>query len=451
VTGLRRLVRSLSVLLPVLLCLALFPPVQAASFWSQIYGEEGTQQAFAIIGTPDGGYAVAGTTNSLGAGGYDFWLIKTDADGNVQWNKTYGSELSEAAFSLAATPDGGYVLAGVSGNSSDYLMWFKYPLYYGLYSGTDVWVVKTDAQGNQQWNKTYRGGNDSYDYNMAYSIIATSDSGYAFCGTTANLTNDVPFGRCWLVKIDVQGNMLWNSTFSSGIGISWAVEEAYALVQADDGGYAIAGNMVTSTELKFWLIKTDSSGVMQWNKTYTNSAIAFALTITTDGGYAVAGTSKNEDCMLVKTDEEGNMQWSHEYGWAENGRSKNDYPNAVIQTSDGGYVLAGEWDSLPKTGMNLGPWTSSRTEAYLVKTDASGNMQWNRTYGDDNSFESAYGVVEAQDGGYVLAGVTSGVAWLLKTDEFGVVPEHPSLLTLTLVITATLPLLLCKKRLLRKH
>jgi predicted secreted protein len=446
---LRKIVGVLSVLLPVLLCLSLFPPVQAASFWSQTYGGIGFEKAFAIVKASDGGYVVAGTTSSFGAGGYDFWLLKTDVDGNVQWNRTYGGERSEVAFSLAATPDGGYVLAGVSGNSSDYLMWFKYPLYYGLYSGTDVWVVKTDAQGNQQWNQTYRGGNDKHDYNMAYSIVATSD-GYAFCGTTYNLPDNLTGGGFWLVKIDAEGNMLWNSTFSSGNAV-WVVEEAYVLVHTADGGYAVAGNTATSTELKFWLIKTDSFGFMQWNKTYDNSAIAFALIMTTDGGYAVAGVSKNEDCMLVKTDGEGNMQWSHEYGWAENGRSKNDYPNAAIQTSDGGYVLAGEWDSLPKTAINLGPWTSSRTEAYLLKTDASGNMQWNRTYGDDYSFESAYGVVEAQDGGYVLAGVTDSDLWLLKTDEYGVVPEHPSLLTLSLVIAVTLPLLLFKKRLLRKH
>jgi predicted secreted protein len=138
------------------------PPIE----WNQTYGGAGDDRAYSVINTTDGGYALAGYTNSFGAGGYDFWLVKTDSAGNMQWNQTYGGAGDDCARSIVQTSDGGYALAG-------------YTYSFGA-GGYDFWLVKTDSAGNMQWNQTYGGTGDDY----AYSVVQTSDGGYALAGYT---------------------------------------------------------------------------------------------------------------------------------------------------------------------------------------------------------------------------------------------------------------------------
>jgi len=185
-----------------------------------------------LVQTSDGGYALAGYTNSSGAGNYDFWLVKTDSSGNAQWNKTYGGALRDVARVLMQTSDGGYALAGNT---------------YSFGSGDeDSWLVKTDSSGNAQWNKTYGG---MYEDNT-YSLVQTTDGGYALAGYTAS------FGAggqdFWLIETDASGNAQWNQT-CGGTG----VEGAYSLVQTSDEGYALAGytDSFGAGDYDFWLVK----------------------------------------------------------------------------------------------------------------------------------------------------------------------------------------------------
>ena len=354
--------------------------------WNRTYGGAEWEVAKSVVQTSDRGYAIAGYTDSFGAGSWDMWLIKTDAAGNVQWNKTYGGTGYEEAYSVVQTFDGGYALAGETWSFETV--------------NPDFWLVKTDSTGNMQWNKTYGGTQGE----TAYSVIQTFDGGYALAGMATISIDDKDF---WLVKTDSAGNMQWNKTYG-GAGY----EEAYSVVQTFDGGYALAGYNSTGFGLPPDLqwVKTDSAGNMQWIRTYGGAEWDFAYSVvqTFDGGYALAGGTRSYgagswDMWLIKTDAAGNVQLNKTYGGAPD-----DCAYSVAQTFDGGYAIAGYTVSY-SVGMD---------DFWLVKTDSTGNMQWNQTYGGTPG-ETAYSVIQTFDGGYALAG-TAAISiddedfWLVK-------------------------------------
>jgi hypothetical protein len=328
------------------------------TMWIQTYGGDGYDRAEAVIQTSDGGYAIAGRTESFGSGGYEFWFIKTDSLGNMEWNKTYGSG---SAYSVVQTSDGGYSVAGsmlVKTDSEGNMQWNRsYSCTamiqtsdggYVLAGSTiiapaveaDFRLVKTDALGYIQWNKTYPRG----AYDLAESVIQTSDGGYAIAGLTRPGAGE---GDFLLIKTDPAGDMEWSKTYGSQ-----DKDEGHVVVQNSDGGYVLAGLMWNRSGGDAGFVKTDSAGNMQWKRNY-GEGIAWAMTLTSDGGYIVACSS------LVKIDSEGSIQWSqpYEYGSA----------HCVIQTSDGGYALAG-------TQMVIGDDAPTGSYAWLIKTDSEGNI-----------------------------------------------------------------------------
>jgi len=350
-------------------------PMSGTPAWNKTYGGTNNEVANSMVQTSDGGYALAGYTYSSGAGGADFWLVKTYANGTTAWNKTYGGTSDDAAESLTQTSDGGYALAGHNG-----LM--------------DMWLVKTDQNGNHQWNKTYGGPNTDW----VTSIVQTDDDGYALAGNTGTY----PSFDFLLVKTDSAGNHLWNKTYGGA-----DYEHADFMVQTSDGGYAIVGD---TGWMDMWLVKTDSSGNMQWNKTYGEGwDQGLSVVQTSDGGYALAGFTTAgmggaEDMWLVKTDSSGSMQWSKTYGG-----TNTDIARSVVETGDGGYALAGYTYSSGAGGMDF----------WLVKTDSDGGLKWSRTYGG-TSDDAAHSVVQTSDGGYAIVGRTSSYGaggmdfWLVK-------------------------------------
>jgi predicted secreted protein len=387
-------------LLSGVILLAVFVPALCTPFgaatatgWSKTYGGSGDDEAYSLVQTSDGGYALAGYTNSSSAGSYDFWLIKTNSSGNMQWNRTYGGTGDDEAYSVVQSKDEGYAVAGVTDS-------------FGA-GETDAWLVKTDSSGDMQWNRTYGGRAED----GAYSVIQTSDGGYALAGYTDS------FGagsfNFWLIKTDSTGSMTWNKTYG-GPGD----DEAECVIQTSDGGYALAGytNSFGAGSYDFWLVKTDSSGSMTWNKTYGGPGDDEARCViqTSDGGYALVGMTNSTgaggyDFWLVKTDSYGTLQWSQTYGGAYD-----EIANAVVQTSDGGYALAGL----------TGSYGAGDIDYWLVKTTSSGSTQWSQTYGGSGDDE-AYSLVQTSDGGYALAGFTTSYgagsydAFLVKTDSSG--------------------------------
>ena len=299
-------------------------------------------------------------------------LLKTDADGNEQWNKTFPGDYG--ARSILKTADGGYIFAERS-------------------------LVKVDVNGSEQWAKTIGG--------TIYSIQGTSDSGYIGAGIILEKPgSDHPDG--WLIKVDSNGNEQWNRTFQ---GMGFCIIES--VQQTSDGGYVLAGYRTGLEEMGgSWLIKVDANGNELWNRTFGawnrtfggRGEWANSVQQTTDGGYILAGRG----FLLIKTDVNGNMQWGKnkkfegkERAWARSAR----------QTSDGGYIIAG--DAYSEGGFNKDSW--------LMKADENGNEQWNITFrGAQNS--ETYSVQQTKDGSYIIAGTTFSSAggsyvWLRKVGE----------------------------------
>jgi hypothetical protein len=202
------------------------------SQWSQSYGGTNQDVGVSLVQTSSGGYILGGWTDSFGAGGYDFWLVKTDSSGNVLWNQTYGGENNDRAESVVQTGDGGYAMVGRTSS-------------FGV-GIDDFWLVKTDSSGNVLWNQTYGGAGIDW----AQSVVQTGDGGYAMVGRTSSF--GVGIDDFWLVKTDSSGNVLWNQTYG-GAGIDWA----QSVVQTGDGGYALGGwtDSFGAGGYDFWLVK----------------------------------------------------------------------------------------------------------------------------------------------------------------------------------------------------
>jgi len=369
--------------------------------WNKTYGGANHDYAYSAVHTIEG-YAIGGYTDSLGAGLDDFWLVKTGADGNAQWNRTYGGTGMDHCYCLLQPDDGGYVMAGATNSSG-----------VGDY---DFWLVKTDLFGGMQWNRTYGGTKDD----VAWSVVQTSDGGYIMAGSTDSF--GAGFDDVWLVKTDASGNMQWNKTYGGGLD-----EAAYSVIQTSDGGYAMVGYTASSGagSSDFWLIKTDASGNIEWSRTYGGSSWECAQSViqTSDGGYAIAGQTRSfgvgGDSWLIRTDASGRALWNKTYGGAGIERAY-----SVVQGDSGGYAMAGF-----TTSFALG-----KEDFWLVKTDADGNMLWNETFGGTNS-DVARCFVQTSEGQYLISGYTwsfgSGLSdfWLIKVGsihDIAVIAVAPS-------------------------
>jgi nicotinamide riboside kinase len=250
-------------------------------------------RAYSVQQTSDGGYIVAGSTRSFGAGRHDIILIKTDANGNRIWAKTYGGTEDDRAYAVQQTSDGGYIVAGSTRS-------------FGA-GRDDIILIKTDANGNRIWAKTYGGTEDD----RAYAVQQTSDGGYIVAGSTRSFgagRHDII-----LVKTDANGNRIWAKTYGGTED-----DRAYAVQQTSDGGYIVAGSTRSFSGGRddIILIKTDANGNIIWAKTYEGTDDdmdrAYAVQQTSDGGYIVAGSTRSfgagrHDIILIKTDANGNI------------------------------------------------------------------------------------------------------------------------------------------------
>ena len=345
--------------------------------WTQTYAGTGSDVAWEVIQTVDGGYAIIGSTHTEGTGNPDAWLIKTDSSGDEEWNTTYGYPgfpTADHGYSIQQTSDGGYVFTGCT-------------FSYGV-GGGDVWLVKTLSDGTLDWHNTFGGAS----HDSGWSVKQTSDGGYVIAGTTAS------FGAgsfdIWIIKTDSSGNEVWNSTFGGS-----SQDMGSCVVETSDG-YVVVGRTLSfsvgSPGDDLWLIKTDLNGDHLWDRTYGASYNdgGHHIKQTPDGGFIIAGQStylgNPYDALLIKTDSDGYDEWIKTYGgpWMERGFS-------VDLTSDGGYILTG-----------YGPNATGSDSIWLVKTDSNGDHEWNRTYVDDVHSEGR-SVMEVGDGEYVVAGIKS--------------------------------------------
>jgi hypothetical protein len=209
-------------------------PLPISKRWMKTFGGTSDDGGCSVQQTTDGGYVITGWT------GGDIWLIKTDSNGNEIWDKTFGEKYAECGFSVQQTTDGGYIIIAYTGSS-----------YSGSY--TDVWLIKTDSNGNEIWDKTIGGTSNDW----GFSVQQTTNGGYIITGGT--LSYGAGNWDVWLIKTDFNGNEIWNKTFG---GTHY--DFGNSVQQTSDGGYIITGSTISygagGGNDDVWLIKTDCLG-----------------------------------------------------------------------------------------------------------------------------------------------------------------------------------------------
>ncbi len=396
--------------------------------WSKTYGGDGKDASTSLLQASDGGYVLAGFTYSSGNGDSDALLIKTDEYGNMEWNKTIGGPDNYNAASLIQTSDGGFAFVGTNASYHEgYIPIGTIP--EGAWSS--VWLVKTDEYGNIEWKRTF---DTDTGFNYGSSLVQTSDGGYALAGHSISFQDS----NLLLIKTDSNGNIQWSKLIGESAGES----NPQGLIQTLDGGFALACKRFPygSVYADAWFIKTDESGNTEWDNIFGGAGMDYPTSLVQllDGSFVFGGCTDSYgnggyDFWLIKIDNYGNFEWDHTYG-----TQNMDTNPALVQTLDGGFALAGytHYDSF--------------ADLLLIRTDNLGTMLWNHSY-SGRAVLGYPSLVQTMDAGFALSGAKGDFEsgdwdfWLVKTDEYGV-PEFPSWIILPLFMTATLAVIIVKKK-----
>jgi hypothetical protein len=391
---------------------------QPTKEWDRTIGGNDYDNIEAIHQTADGGYIMGGTSYS-GSGGDktensvgqpDYWVVKLNAAGVKEWDKTLGGNYLEYFESIQQTDDGGYIVGGASGSdaSGD-----KSKANRGA---VDFWVVKLNATGNIEWESTLGGTGSDY----LYSVRQTADGGFILGGFSDSdasgekTENGKGSNDYWIVKLDAAGVKEWDKTLGASNG-----EFLYSVEQTTDEGYILGGWSTSDASgdksenakgvSDFWVVKLDAARNIVWEKTIGGNDLEWLnyLEQTADGGYVMGGPSASDaggdktensrggftDYWVVKLAADGTKEWDKTIGG-----SGYDILLALKQAPDGSYILGGSSDS--DAG---GDKTENAKGAWLVKLSSTGNKLWDKTFSGGASIMA---LDATHDGGYIL-GITS--------------------------------------------
>jgi hypothetical protein len=297
------------------------------TLWTKTFGGVSSDIARSVQQTSDCGYIIAGGTMSFGAGSWDVWLLKTDANGDTLWTWTYGSTGGDYGESAQETIDGGYIIVGSKWTSG---------------TDCDLLLAKLNENGDTLWTKTYSGSN----YACGCAVQQTSDSGYIVAGVISH--------NVWLIKTDENGNIIWQKTYSGDT-------EQYPIdvQQTTDSGYIVVG-VIGGWPRDGYVIKTDSCGDTLWTKRLIGEGHEGVASVQEiyDGCYIIAGWTEsygvgNRDFYVIKMNEDGDTLWTKTYGGTDY-----DCGHSIQVTSDDGYIIAGVTYSFGAGGADV----------YLIKT-----------------------------------------------------------------------------------
>lgn len=477
-----------SLLTVVLLCLlatqgALGQEITPVIRWQRTLGGTSADNLFAMLPTPDHGYILGGFSDSdisgekttQSKGGNDYWIIKLDSAGTVEWQKTIGGSEGDLLSGITLCPGGGYLVSGTSasGISGDKTDTSRDDPGFAPYMAGDVWLIRLNDTGSILWQKTYGGlyadgGNvvnpDDVVNNLFHitQVIHTSDGGFLLGTSSASgISGDkteinraennasfsgffMIFSDYWVLKLDASGNLQWQKTLGGD-----DIDILSAVGQTTDGGYIIGGTahsfFLTASGTNqsggdktdtvrgnsdYWIVKLSPTGAIQWQKTIggTGEDRLSAIDVTVDGGCILGGYSesgisgeKTDTCKgtydywILKLSSTGTIQWQKTIGG--NGA---DILSTIKQSSDGGYLVSGasaSGISGDKTENGYG----GLTDFWLMKLNTSGNIIWQKTIGANNtsldSQEQPTAFSETDDNGYIAGGVSSSGISGLKTDS----------------------------------
>ncbi|WP_299115599.1 hypothetical protein [uncultured Winogradskyella sp.] len=370
----------------------------------------------AVVNTTDGGYAILGYTQSNDEDitdklneSFDYWVMKFDAQDNLQWQKTFGGSLDERGSDIIQTQDGGYALLGYSFSSDGDVTENA--------GSQDYWLTKLDFDGNMTWQKSF--GYQGADTGI--SVIQTNDQGYLITGVldvtasggegnSSRTANRHAGGDYWALKLDAFGNIEWSRYFGGNF-----TDTPNDVIQTNDNGFVIVGSSDSDdTDISgnlgtydFWVLRISSTGEMIWERSFGGTQIdeARAIVKTNDGNYLIAGdtrsndnnVSKNNgaaDLWLIKISSDGDLIWEKTIGG-----SNFDVSRALVKSQNDGFLLAGSSRSNDiDVAINQG-----QNDAWLLKVDTNGNLKWETTVGGSN-IDFTYGIAELNDGSIIAVG-----------------------------------------------
>ncbi len=395
--------------------------------WVKNYGGTGEETAQSIIRTSDGGYAVLGYSNSIDGDLIgkttdvnDYWLLKLDTEGNLQWSKTYGGSKDDRGQSVIQTSDDGYAIVGYAmssdGDGSN---------NEGFH---DNWILKLDSEGIIEWERSF--GFSGHDH--SYDVLQTADGGFFFvgfvdvtasggAGADTNKRNSITrhgVGEFWGTKLDAQGNLEWRRFFGGTSN-----DRAYGVVQSNDGGFVLIGSSESNDfdisdskgSYDFWVIKITSKGDLVWQSSFGGTGIdkAWDIAKTNDNGYVITGNTfstdiditnnKGEsDVWLIKINDNGELLWEKTYGGLQF-----DAARSVSSTTKGGFIIAGNSKSNnADVDENFG-----ENDFWLIKTDKEGLLVWQKSFGGTD-LDYAFDAVENNDKSIMLIGETASTDFL---------------------------------------
>jgi hypothetical protein len=392
--------------------------------WQKNLGGSRNDEVNSAQKTSDGGFIIAGSSSSIDGDvtgnrslNYDIWVVKTDASGSIQWQKTYGGTNSDTAASIKTTADGGYIVTGTTFSTNGDVTGYK--------GNGDIWIIKINATGGIQWQKTFGGTKTD----IAAAIEQNPDGSYIILGSTnsndgdvtqnsGGFTNSFEYFYYWVLKINATGSIVWQKTSGNTNNNSNSDDNYMAsnLQLTSDGAILISlngnlnrlnlnGGMDGSPEI--YLLKINNSGVLQWQKTFGGRGTDFVTkTISTlDGGFLIGGMSSSTDgddtefigevdMWVVKTTIDGTVSWKKSIGG-----TKWDKINSLQETLDGGYIIIGETTSSNgnfKAGKGL-------IDIGIVKLTATGTLEWTKTIGGSGA-EKGIEILQTNDGSFVVFG-----------------------------------------------
>ncbi|OZV70957.1 hypothetical protein [Winogradskyella aurantia] len=383
------------------------------------FGGSNVESARAVTSTQDGGYAVLGYTQSMDGdvlnkqdNSFDYWVLKFNAQDELEWQNTYGGSLDERGRDIIQTYDGGYAILGFSFSNDGDLTENA-----GL---QDYWLAKLDSNGQITWQKSFGfAGTDS-----GISVIQTNDQGYLITGildvtasggqgSTSRNLNRHAGGDYWVLKLSGQGDLEWSHYFGGNF-----TDTPEGVVQTADNGYIIAGGSDSNdTDISnpigsydFWVIRLSSNGTLVWEKSFGGDQIdeARAIVSSADGNYIIAGDTRSDnndvsdykggaDLWLIKISPEGHLIWEKTLGG-----SNFDVARALTASENGGFLLAG---SSRSNDVDVSE-NKGQNDAWVLKVDDLGSLQWEYTIGGSN-IDFAYGVTELNDGAVIAVGDTA--------------------------------------------